>query len=205
MTSPRPLVERKQRQARQRIIEAAQELFQERGFDGVSVGDIAERAEVGRTTFFRHFRDKQEVVFAREQELLGLVAAAGETDQAGDAPPPRSVTEAVEQLGPVLLALCTRATADPAGYASHYALIEQHPELRDRDAAKMRQLGEKLSELLVRRGADEATAVLAGHIALACFQTARRLGNNPLTLVDDTRAALARALTLGTGTSAPAP
>jgi hypothetical protein len=69
----------------------------------------------------------------------------------------------------------------------------------------MRQLGEKLSELLVRRGADEATAVLAGHIALACFQTARRLGNNPLTLVDDTRAALARALTLGTGTSAPAP
>jgi len=76
MTPPLSLVERKQRQARQRIIEAARELFLERGFDGVSVGDIAERAEVGRTTFFRHFGDKQEVVFAKEQELLDAIAAA---------------------------------------------------------------------------------------------------------------------------------
>lgn len=197
MTSSRPLVERKQRQARQRIIEAARELFQEHGFDGVSVGDIAERAEVGRTTFFRHFRDKQEVVFAREQELLDLVDAAGRAEDVP--PPPRSVTEGVEQLGPILVAVCAQATADAAGYARHFALIEQHPELRDRDAVKMQQFGDKLSELLVRRGSDEATAVLAGQIALACFQTAKRLGNNPHTLADDTRAALARALTLGAG------
>ncbi|MGQ4513027.1 TetR family transcriptional regulator [Streptomyces sp. DW26H14] len=196
MTSSRPLVERKQRQARQRIIEAAQELFHEHGFNGVSVGDIAERAEVGRTTFFRHFRDKQEVVFAREQELLDTITAAGRAD---DAAPPRSVTEAVEQLGPILLTLCARASVDPKGYTDHFALIEQHPELRDRDAAKVQQVGDRLSELLVRRGADEATAVLAGQIALACFRTARRLGNNPHTLVDDTRAALTRTLALGTG------
>ncbi|GAA2117874.1 TetR/AcrR family transcriptional regulator [Kitasatospora saccharophila] len=201
MTPSRTLVERKQRQARQRIVEAAQELFQEHGFDRVSVGDIAERAEVGRTTFFRHFRDKQEVVFAREQELLDLVAAVGRAD---DAPPPRSVTEGVEQLGPVLVALCTRATADAAGYARHFALIEQHPELRDRDAAKMQQFGDELSGLLVRRGADEATAVLAGQIALACFRTAKRLGNDPHTLADDTRAALTRALALGADGPDPA-
>jgi AcrR family transcriptional regulator len=201
MTSSRPLVERKQRQARQRIIEAAQELFREHGFDGVSVGDIAERAEVGRTTFFRHFRDKQEVVFAREQELLDTITAAGQAD---DTAPPRSVTEGVEQLSPVLLALCAQASADPAGYAHHFALIEQHPELRDRDAAKVQQIGDKLSELLIRRGSDEATAVLAGQIALACFQTAKRLGNNPHTLVDDTRAALTRTLALGTSATGTA-
>lgn len=196
MTSSRPLVARKQRQARQRIIEAARELFREHGFDGVSVGDIAERAEVGRTTFFRHFRDKQEVVFAREQELLDTITAAGLAD---DAAPPRSVAEGLEQLGPVLLALCTQATVDPAGYTHHFAMIEQHQELRDRDAAKVQQIGDKLSELLIRRGCDEATAVLAGQIALACFQSAKRLGNNPHTLVEDTRAALTRTLALGTG------
>jgi AcrR family transcriptional regulator len=201
MTSSRPLVERKQRQARQRIIEAAHELFRERGFDGVSVSDIAERAEVGRTTFFRHFRDKQEVVFAREQELLDMIATAGQAD---DAPPPRSVTEAVEQLSPVLLALCAQATADPADYTRHFELIEQHPELRDRDAVKAQQIGDKLSELLIRRGSDQATAVLAGQIALACFQTAKHLGNNPHTLVDDTRAAVTRALTLGTSATSTA-
>src|ERR1700734_195645 len=96
---PLPLVERKQRQARQRIIEAARELFLERGFDGVSVGDIAERAEVGRTTFFRHFGDKQEVVFAKEQEVLDTIAAAGQAEGTAAA---RSATEAVEQLRPIV-------------------------------------------------------------------------------------------------------
>ncbi|GAB6899108.1 hypothetical protein JCM9957A_21980 [Kineosporia succinea] len=74
LTSGR-LVERKQQQARQRIVRAAAELFAAHGFDGVSVSDIAERAEVGRTTFFRHFGDKQEVVFAHERELLGSLDA----------------------------------------------------------------------------------------------------------------------------------
>jgi AcrR family transcriptional regulator len=80
MTPPVPLVERKRRQARNRIIQAAEELFFTRGFDDVSVSDIAERAEVGRTTFFRHFGDKQEVAFAREQELLETIAAAAQED-----------------------------------------------------------------------------------------------------------------------------
>jgi AcrR family transcriptional regulator len=198
MTPSLPLVERKQRQARQRIIEAARELFLERGFDGVSVGDIAERAEVGRTTFFRHFGDKQEVVFANEQELLDTIAAAGQAD--GD-PAPRSATEALEQLRPVLFSLCTQATADPDAYTRHFQLIDRHPELRARDAVKTQQIADKMSELLVHRGSDEATARFAAQIALACYQTAKCLGNDPRTLADDTQAALNRALTLGTGTA----
>jgi AcrR family transcriptional regulator len=198
MTPPVPLVERKQRQARQRIIDAARELFLERGFDGVSVGDIAERAEVGRTTFFRHFGDKQEVVFAREQELLDTITAA---DQANDTRSPRNATEAIEQLRPVLLALCAQATTDPEAYTRHFQLIDKHPELRARDAGKTQQIADKLSDLLIHRGSDEATARFAAQIALACYQTARHLGNNPRTLADETQAALRRALTLGTGTA----
>jgi len=196
MTPPRPLVERKQRQARQRIIEAALELFLERGFDAVSVGDIAERAEVGRTTFFRHFGDKQEVVFAKEQELLETIAAASRADDTAAA---RSATEAVQQLRPVLLALCARAAADPEAYTRHFQLIEQHAELRAREAVKTQQIADKLGELLIDRGSDEATARLAAQIAIACYQTAKRLGNNPRTLVDETRTAFGRVLTLGTG------
>ena len=200
MTPPLPLVERKRRQARQRIIQAAEELFRARGFDDVSVGDIAERAEVGRTTFFRHFGDKQEVVFAKEQELLDTIAAAGQAD---DTPAPRSATEAVEQLRPVILTLCAQATADPEAYTRHFQLIEQHPELRARDAVKMQQIADKLGDLLIHRGCDETTAVFAAQIALACFQTARGLANNPRTLADDTRAAFSRALTLGAGSTEP--
>src|SRR5215469_6398791 len=195
MTPPLPLAERKRRQARQRIIQAAEELFLARGFEDVSVADIAERAEVGRTTFFRHFDDKREVVFAREQELLDTITAAGDADRT---PAARSAAEAVEQLRPVLLALCARATADPDAYTRHFQLIEQHPELRDRDAAKTQQIADKLSDLLIHRGTDKATALLAAQVALACYQTAKRLATNPRTLVDETQAALRRALTLGT-------
>ena len=194
MTQPLPLVERKRRQARQRIIDAARELFLERGFDEVSVGDIAERAEVGRTTFFRHFGDKQEVVFAREQELLEAIAAAGQAD---GVPVPRTAAAAVEQLRPIVLGLCAQVTADPRAYTRHFQLIERHPELRARDAVKMQQFAGELSGVLIRRGSDQATAVLAGQIAVACYQTAKRLGNDPRTLVDETRAAFSRALTLG--------
>ncbi len=198
MAPPLPLVERKRRQARQRIIQAAEELFLARGFDDVSVGDIAERAEVGRTTFFRHFSDKQEVVFAKEQELLETIAAAGQAD---DTAAPRSATEAVEQLRPIVLALCAQATADPEAYARHFQLVEQNPELRARDTVKMQQIADKLSNLLIHRGCDEAIALFAGQIALACYQTAKLLGNNPHSLVDETQAAFRRALTLGTGTA----
>jgi AcrR family transcriptional regulator len=195
MTPALPLVERKRRQARQRIIQAAEELFLARGFDEVSVGDIAERAEVGRTTFFRHFGDKQEVVFAKWQELLETIAAS----QAEDTAAARSATEAVEQLRPVVLSLCAQAAADPEAYSRHFQLVEQYPELRARDAVKMQQTADKLSELLIHRGSDEATALFAAQVALACYQTAKRLGNNPHTLVDETQAAFRRLLTLGTG------
>jgi AcrR family transcriptional regulator len=194
VTSPLPLVERKRRQARQRIIQAAEELFRARGFDDVSVSDIAERAEVGRTTFFRHFSDKQEVVFAREQELLETIAAAGQAD---DTAAPRNATEAVEQLRPIVLALCAQATADPEAYARHFQLVEQNPELRARDTVKMQQIAGELSNLLIHRGCDGAIALFAGQIALACYQTAKRLGNNPHRLVAETQAAFGQVLTLG--------
>ena len=45
---------------RERLIEAAFALFDERGFEETTVEDVAERAGVGRTTFFRAFKSKEE-------------------------------------------------------------------------------------------------------------------------------------------------
>jgi hypothetical protein len=64
---------------------------------------------------------------------------------------------------------------------------------------KMQQVADRLSELLIGRGTDEAVARFAAQVALACFQTAKSLGNNPHTLADDTRAAFQRLLTLAGG------
>ena len=63
------LRERKQHRTREAIIDAAMTLFSERGFDAVTVTDIAARAEVGRSTEFRYFTDKQEALFADDVEM----------------------------------------------------------------------------------------------------------------------------------------
>jgi AcrR family transcriptional regulator len=189
-----PLVERKRRQARERIVQAADELFSAHGYDKVSVSDIAERAEVGRTTFFRHFGDKPEVVFAKQRELLDAITAA-QDDDAGASP--QTAAEALKQLRPIVLDLCAQATSDPDGYRRHYALLAHHAELRGRDALKTQQVADALNDLLVHRGCEPAIARLAAELALACLQTPIRLSNDPETLQDEVNATFDRALALG--------
>ena len=190
------LTERKRLLVRRRIIEAADELFTARGFEDVSVSDIALRADVGRTTFFRYFVDKTEVVFAKEQAMLDAIALAGNDGTAGAA---STCADAVEQLRSIVLDLCQQATADSAAYQRHSDLIARHLELRARDALKTQQIAISLSEVLRARGTDEAVAVLAAQIALACYYTGRQRATSAAGLSDETRAAFDEALSLGHG------
>ncbi|MGW1403432.1 TetR/AcrR family transcriptional regulator [Streptomyces sp. NPDC002405] len=59
--------------ARMRLANAAFALFDERGYEQTTVDDIAERAGVGRTTFFRHYRSKEAVIFPDHDRLLELI------------------------------------------------------------------------------------------------------------------------------------
>ena len=51
------------------IIQAAVELVLEKGYDTVTVQDITDRADIGRGTFYIHFKDKEEVVWTAIQDL----------------------------------------------------------------------------------------------------------------------------------------
>lgn len=64
---------RKKAETRQRISNIATRLFVERGFENVSVDDIAREAEVARKTVFNYFPRKEDLVFDREDELRELV------------------------------------------------------------------------------------------------------------------------------------
>ncbi|WPB87816.1 TetR/AcrR family transcriptional regulator [Streptomyces malaysiensis] len=59
--------------ARARLADAAFTLFDERGYEQTTVDDIAERAGVGRTTFFRHYRSEEAVIFPDHDRLLALI------------------------------------------------------------------------------------------------------------------------------------
>jgi AcrR family transcriptional regulator len=58
---------------RERLAQAAFALFDERGYEQTTVDDVAERAGVGRTTFFRHYRSKEEVIFPDHDRLLAAI------------------------------------------------------------------------------------------------------------------------------------
>ncbi|MES9506758.1 helix-turn-helix domain-containing protein [Streptomyces sp. NPDC000609] len=76
MTEGMSLRERKKLQTRHRLLAAATELFAERGFDKVSVAEIAEAADVSKMTVFNYFSGKEDLVLAPMEEHVGDAARA---------------------------------------------------------------------------------------------------------------------------------
>ena len=56
--------ERKKSETRQRLLDAAWRLFQEQGYDHTTVAQITEAADVGKGTFYNHFKSKEHLFFA---------------------------------------------------------------------------------------------------------------------------------------------
>ncbi|HEX8646610.1 MAG TPA: TetR/AcrR family transcriptional regulator [Thermoleophilaceae bacterium] len=69
------LRERKKAQTRDRIVREALALFRKRGYDGTTVADIADAAEIAPRTFFAYFDTKEAVVFHDLAEVLGSLRA----------------------------------------------------------------------------------------------------------------------------------
>ncbi|WP_242147266.1 TetR/AcrR family transcriptional regulator [Sphingomonas sp. BAUL-RG-20F-R05-02] len=77
---------RKRMETRQAISDVATRLFMERGFDRVTIDEIADAADVGRMTVFNHFPRKEDMFFDREQEIHDLAFDAIRTRAPGTSP-----------------------------------------------------------------------------------------------------------------------
>jgi AcrR family transcriptional regulator len=113
--------ERKKAATRQAIADAALRLFLERGYDQVSIRDIADAADVSTTTLFKHFTGKEALVFDREADREADLVAAVRERPAGS-----SVLDALERH--VLHTYLPFVTHPQA--TAYTALIESTPALR---------------------------------------------------------------------------
>src|SRR5215469_18447754 len=112
--------------ARDRLARAAFELFDERGYEQTTVDDIAERAGLGRATFFRHYPSKEDVIFPDHDRLLGQVRDRLRSSSHGTAL--AAVSDAVR--------LVLLHYLDEGELARRrYALTSSVPALRDREIA----------------------------------------------------------------------
>lgn len=150
--------------SRGRLEQAALALFTERGFDDTTVAEIAERAGLTERTFFRHFSDKREVLFAGGDEFQELVVNAIAT-----APDALAPIDAVAQG---LDAAATLLQERRAFARQRQAIIAANAELRERELIKLASLSAAIADTLRRRGMADPAASLTAEVAIAVFRIA---------------------------------
>ena len=147
-----------------RLSKAAFELFVEQGYEATTVAEIAERAGLTKRTFFRHFADKREVLFAGAGEMEGYwlaeIAAA-----APDAEPLEAVCGGFDSISDMF--------AERHAFARvRSSIVEGNPEVKERELIKMHRLTAAIEDALVQRGTPAHAAKLAAQVGVTVFHVA---------------------------------
>jgi AcrR family transcriptional regulator len=150
--------------ARGRLAEAALELYRERGYDQVTVAEIAKRAGLTERTFFRHYADKREVLFYGATVLQGAFVRGIDEAPAELAP--------IDVVGTALEAATAMFGTDNAVAAQRQAIVHANPELRERELNKLAALAVALADALRKRGVTDPAATLAAEAGIAVFKVA---------------------------------
>ena len=151
--------------AADRLQRAALELFLEQGYADTTVPQITARAGLTTRTFFRHFPDKREVLFAGESELPGVVA--------------RLFAESDPTLSPlevIVDGLCGVVASRLEGQRDYFqarrAVIQSDSGLRERELHKLSLLARAGETGFRERGLSPLHAAVAARLAVTVFDLA---------------------------------
>jgi AcrR family transcriptional regulator len=177
------------------------QLFEEQGFAATTVPEIAARAGLTTRTFFRHYADKREVLFAYQQELPDVVA-----EVLAGAPAAMSPMEVIS-TGLRTLAV-ERFEEQRPHFVAHRDVVRSDAGLQERELWKRAVLSEAMREGFLARGADELTATLVAELGVTAFSvaTARWLDDDSgRPLVVHMEETLAQLAALGASATVPEP
>jgi AcrR family transcriptional regulator len=148
--------------ARERLQQAALELFAVRGYEQTTAADIAAAVGLTERTFFRHFSDKREVLFDGQQLLAAAFLSGVDEAPSGASP--------MDFVVGVLRSASTFFPDERRPYSrTRQSVIEQNPALQERESHKLTGLGGQLAEALRARGLDGLTADTTAQTAVMAF------------------------------------
>lgn len=158
-------------EVRRDLVAAAVALFRDQGYDDTTVDDIAAAAGVGRRTFFRYFRSKEDAISPDHETALARIAEVFESAHA-DEPAPSLVLRAGETVFDLY-------TDDPALSVARYRLTHRVPVLRDRESASVDHYRRLFTRYLRRRFAADGhdgdlRAAVIGSAVVAAHNLALR-------------------------------
>ena len=150
--------------ARGRLERAALELFEEQGYAATSAAQIAERAGLTTRTLYRHFADKQDVLFP----AAALFEHASRLLR--DAP---GGTDPVTLIGQQLVAVADELFEGRRDRVRRVRdVVATDERLRERDQAKRVALASAVRSGMAARGVDPISAALLGDLAVSVLYTA---------------------------------
>jgi AcrR family transcriptional regulator len=158
--------------ATDRLVRAALDLFIEQGYDNTTVAQIAERAGLTKSTFFRHVRDKREVLFITQDSNASLLAETIVAAPAS-ATPLEAVGAALEAVGNALPPQAREQGPE------RMAVIATNHELGEREALKNARFAASMTDALRARGVPDPIASLAAEIGVLAFKHAYARWANP--------------------------
>ena len=150
--------------ARGRLATAALALYAEQGFEGTTAAEIARAAGLSESSYFRHFADKREVLFAAFDSAGELLTTSIADSQAGASPWDVTIT--------AIDALCTFVQNEPEIGRQRIEVIAANPSLRERDLSKHAELATLIARALGARGVPLLTAEVVAETAMAAYQVA---------------------------------
>jgi AcrR family transcriptional regulator len=145
-------------------MQAAFALYSERGFEQTTVAEIAKRAGLTERTFFRHFDDKREVLFAGADALKELLVSTV-ADAPDSAAPLEAAAAGLEAAGAFI-------QEGGALARQRQAIIAVSEELQERELIKLASLAAALADTLRRRGVKDPAASLTAEAGIAVFKIA---------------------------------
>lgn len=174
MAEAEGLRERKKRETRQRISDHATALFASRGFDQVSVSEVAEAAEVSRMTVINYFPLKEDLVFDRSPDLDRRLAEAVRERPAGT-----SFVEAVRDLMLDLIGRRHPLGGFGATFHHFWGMVWDSPPLRRRDLELAAQAEAAFAAVLAEEtgaGPGDPRPHLAAAVLMATYRALVRQG-----------------------------